>query len=160
MIVCTKCEIEKPTNSFYTKGSGLRTVCKVCSSTDTPKSFAHAWYLENFDTEELSLFSTLKNLCTKAKFRTKEFSPDVTWEILYDIWVEQNGKCIYSGVPLTNEANHPHKVSLDRICSTEGYVVGNLQLVSASVNRMKQEFSEEFFLNMCTLIAANTKDNL
>ena len=124
------------------------------------EKFSSSWYLNNFEPEELALFSTLKNLCTKAKLRTKEFGSDVTWETLYNLWTDQNGQCIYSGVPLSNEANHPHKVSLDRICSAEGYVVENLQLVSASVNRMKQEFSEEFFLNMCNLIATKTKDNL
>lgn len=154
MKTCTACNLEKPSSSFYRH----KVSCKVCRSPDKPKNFTHAWYQENFDPEELKLFSTLKNLCTKAKLRTKEFSPGVKWEHLHDIWVEQNGECIYTGLPLSNETHHPHKVSLDRISSDIGYLKGNLQLVSASVNRMKQEFSEEFFLNMCNLIATKTKE--
>lgn len=104
-------------------------------------------------------FSKLKNLVTKARLRTKEFDPEVDWEYLFDLWVNQNGKCIYSGLPLSIEVNHPHTISLDRTDSRLGYVKGNLQLVSAAVNRMKQEFSEEFFLGLCDKITDNKSKN-
>lgn len=119
--------------------------------------FSSKWYLERFSQEELELFSTLKNLCTKAKLRNQEYDPEVNWKYLFDIWDSQNGLCAYSGVPLCTETNHPHKVSLDRIDSKIGYCVGNLQLVSSAVNRMKQEFDEELFLNTCRRIAAYSK---
>lgn len=117
--------------------------------------FSSFWWRERFSEEDLLLFSKLKNLVTKARLRTKEFDPKVDWEYLFDLWTNQNGLCIYSGLPLSVEVNHPHTVSLDRIDSKIGYVRGNLQLVSASVNRMKQEFSEEFFLDLCGKITNN-----
>lgn len=117
--------------------------------------FSSNWWKERFSEEELFLFSKLKNLVTKARLRTKEFDPEVDWEYLFDLWSDQNGLCVYSGLPLSVEANHPHTISLDRIDSSKGYVRGNLQLVSATVNRMKQEFSEELFLFMCEQITNN-----
>jgi hypothetical protein len=123
----------------------------------SPTKFNSKWYLERFSEEELQLFSALKYLCTKAKLRNQDFDLEVDWKYLFDIWVDQNGRCAYSGVPLSVERNHPHKVSLDRIDSKIGYCVDNLQLVSASVNRMKQEFDESFFLEMCSRIASYSK---
>lgn len=121
--------------------------------------FNSFWWKERFSEEELLLFSKLKNLVTKARLRTKEFDPEVDWEYLFTLWVDQNGQCIYSGLPLSIEVNHPHTVSLDRKDSKLGYVKGNLQLVSASVNRMKQEFTEDFFLDLCGKITNNKSRN-
>lgn len=120
--------------------------------------FSSNWWRTRFSDEDLALFSKLKNLVTKARLRNREFDPKVDWEYLFDLWADQNGRCIYSGLPLSIEANHPHTISLDRIDSKQGYVVGNLQLVSATVNRMKQEFSEEFFLFMCEQITNNKSE--
>ena len=159
MKTCTKCGETKDLEFFYLK-SGRDyhyAKCKTChGGFDKPKNFANTWYKERFTQEELELFSCLKTMCTKAKQRVnREFDPDVDWEFLFDIWDRQNGMCRYSRVPLSIEANHPHKVSLDRIDSQQGYLKGNLQLVSATVNRMKQEFEEDLFLDLCKRIADN-----
>lgn len=125
------------------------------SSYHKDTKFSSKWWLERFSEEELTLFSKLKNLCTKARLRNKEYDPEVDWEYLFDLWDKQNGLCAYSGVPLSYKANHPHIVSLDRIDSAIGYVKGNLQLVSWTVNKMKQDFGEELFLEVCFKIAEN-----
>lgn len=46
--------------------------------------------------------------------------------------------CIYLGIPL-NSTN----ASLDRIDSTKGYVKGNIQVISALANRMKNDATLE-----------------
>ena len=118
--------------------------------------FNSNWWLSRFSQEELQLFSKLKNLCTKAKLRSnKEFDSEVNWEYLFDLWDQQSGLCAYSGLPLSTETNHPHTVSLDRIDSNIGYLRGNLQLVSWSVNKMKQDLNEELFLDLCYRITTN-----
>lgn len=101
--------------------------------------------------------SNLRMLLKKAQRRkNKEFN--LVPDDLYEIWDKQNGLCAYSKVPLKIEANHLETCSLDRINSSLGYVKGNVQLVCAIVNRMKQEFSEEDFLFYCELITnANKK---
>lgn len=158
MQVCTKCGEEKPIDAFFFRNDRKTyyTHCKVCHGKNKKESkFSSYWWRERHTEEELNLFSKLKNIVTCAKLRNKEHQDSVTWETLYAIWIEQKGLCKYSGVPLSLEAHHPHKVSLDRIDSSKGYIEGNLQLVSASVNRMKQEFTEEFFLQMCKKITDN-----
>lgn len=117
--------------------------------------FNSRWWLERFSQEELNLFSKLKNLCTKARLRNQEYDPEVDWEYLFELWDQQNGLCAYSGLPLSIEANHPHVVSLDRVDSSKGYVKGNLQLVSWMVNKMKQDFGEDLFLEVCFKITEN-----
>ena len=159
--VCSKCGVEKPLDHFYKRSerpSGYQSHCKTCNGGDTkPKNFSHTWYQERFTTEELKLFSKLKNLCTKAKLRDKQFDPKVDWEYLFDLWVNQNGLCAISGLPLTIETNHPHTVSLDRIDSDEGYVVGNLQLVSFTINRIKLDMPLEDFVEVCGIITDNQR---
>jgi len=151
--LCTKCGEEKPLTAFYIRGirgtaySQCKSCCCPTAGPDT--KFNSTWYIERFTPEELALFSKLKNLCTKAKLRKQDFDPEINWEYLFDLWENQNERCAYSGLPLSIETNHPHTVSLDRIDSQQGYVVGNLQLVSAMVNRMKQEFDEELFIEVC-----------
>jgi len=158
MRVCTKCKQEKPIEAFFFRNERnmYYAHCKVCHGKNTKNSkFSSHWWRERYCEEDLKLFARLRNLVTCAKLRKQEQEDEVTWETIYSLWLNQNGLCKYSGVPLSLEANHPHKVSIDRIDSSQGYVKDNLQLVSASVNRMKQEFTEEFFLQMCKSITDN-----
>lgn len=92
--------------------------------------------------------SYLRYLLGKAKLR-KQHEFDITPEDLYELWEKQNGLCAYSKKPLNNTANHLQRASLDRIDSKIGYVKDNIQLVTYAVNKMKQEFSEGDFLELC-----------
>lgn len=159
-MLCTKCGEEKEEQGFYFREDRgtYYSCCKICHSGSTKESkFNSNWWTDRFEEEELKLFSKLKNLCTKAKTRSKEFDLDVNWEYLLDIWVEQNGRCAYSGMPLSLEANHPHTISLDRTDSSKGYIKGNLKLLSWSVNKMKQDLGEELFLSLCFNITEENK---
>lgn len=98
--------------------------------------------------------SHLRYILGKARLRKWEFS--ITPEDMYDLWDKQQGLCAYSKLPLNNIANHLQLASLDRIDSSIGYTRSNIQLVCAAVNKMKQNFTEEQFLNFCELIT-NTK---
>lgn len=87
-----------------------------------------------------------------AKKRGHEFS--LTKEYLWNLYQKQEGKCALSGVEIRFRKHHKDTVSasLDRIDSTKGYVVGNVQWVHKDVNKMKWELSEEIFLNFCEKI--------
>jgi hypothetical protein len=102
------------------------------------------------------LTSRLKYLCSKARLRGTRIV-EIDADYLQEIWDRQCGLCVYSGVPLTFEANRPHTVSLDRIDSSGDYVEGNVQLVCAVVNRMKMDMSEETFLAFCESITTNNR---
>lgn len=42
---------------------------------------------------------------------------------------------------------------LDRIDSTKGYIVGNIQWIHKAVNKMKMEFSVADFMAVCKVVA-------
>ena len=79
--------------------------------------------------------------------------------MVYDLWVKQGKKCALSGIPIDFENSSPNiknyrcSASLDRIDSEKGYIVGNIQLLYKDINRMKSDFNEEYFIQMCKLIA-------
>jgi hypothetical protein len=81
----------------------------------------------------------------------------ITWQHLEELWNKQEGLCAYSGEPLTHEANLPNTVSLDRIDSSKDYLLGNVQLVCAIVNRMKMDMTEVSFIDFCEKITNNRR---
>jgi hypothetical protein len=62
----------------------------------------------------------------------------------------QDHKCALTGVKFDND-NPP---SLDRIDSNIGYELNNIQLILIEVNKMKSNFDQESFIDMCKKIVA------
>jgi hypothetical protein len=165
---CGQCKTAKQISEFHkdkTKKFGVSGVCKPCAS-----KAAHEYYAKNstyikkrvskyseayLPKQHRDVISRLKNLCTKAKNRTKEFNL-IDLDLL-DLWDKQNGRCAYTKLPLLATANQFNTVSLDRVDSSKGYVVGNIQLVCSAINKMKQEYTEEMFLLFCLLVTQNNK---
>lgn len=90
-----------------------------------------------------------------------EIGADLTLEYVEDILNNQKGRCAYTGllIGLPNSSKDlacgSYTASIDRIDSSKGYIRGNIQWVHKDVNRMKQQFSHEVFVNYCKLIANN-----
>lgn len=143
---CRVCGETKLLSEFY----GQRNDCKDCSKKTTARNKVGYVPLH-----ERSVQSRLKNLCTKAKLRTKEFS--LTPSDLSVIWEKQKGRCAYTKLPLLATANQFNTVSLDRVDSSKGYVVNNIQLVCAAINKMKQEYAEDLFILLSHLVTQNNK---
>jgi len=146
MKTCRVCGETKLLSEFY----GRRNDCKECTKRTSARNRIGYVALH-----ERSIVSRLKNLCTKAKLRTKEFN--LTDHDLLDLWEKQNGQCAYTKLPLLATANQFNTVSLDRVDSSKGYVVGNVQLVCAAINKMKQEYTEELFILLSHLVTQNNK---
>ena len=91
--------------------------------------------------------ATVKGLCF-------EITIEYAWELL----LRQGWRCALSGVELTMSPRDMLKentnASLDRIDSTKGYEVGNVQWVHKVVNDLKSNMPEEEFINWCQRIAA------
>lgn len=86
----------------------------------------------------------------------------ITLEYLKEVWEKQDGKCPYTGWKLDNPEttahwdNHqldPRIASLDRIDSSLGYILGNVQFVSVMANFAKRDFQEEQLLEFCQAVA-------
>ena len=99
-----------------------------------------------------SFFGKIKH---HAKRRNIDF--DISIDYLWDLFKKQNGKCVLSGIDLVF---YKHSLanctaSLDRINSSIGYIEGNVQWVHKDVNFMKQQFSQDYFIEMCNFITKN-----
>lgn len=82
----------------------------------------------------------------------------VDTEYLESLWNEQDGKCALSGLDMEVRTRtlRPHNnylvASLDRIDSSKGYVVGNVQFVCYALNLAKQSGSDSDFRDFLTLL--------
>lgn len=98
--------------------------------------------------EEISgcFWASLKN---NAKIRNLEFN--LTIKYIWILFLKQNRKCILSNIELEFGSNGKEETtaSLDRIDSSKGYVENNVQWVHKDINFMKQDFNEEYFIDLC-----------
>lgn len=98
-----------------------------------------------------------------SSYRNKEM--DLTPEYLKEIFENQEGKCVYTKVPLQlwnykvkGGNNKLYTASLDRIDSSKPYVKGNVQFVSMAANLMKHTMTHEETIEFCKIIACNYQD--
>lgn len=102
--------------------------------------------------------SIVKRIKSQAKRRDIFVGEGLTIEYLWNLFVKQNEKCALTGIDLTLPKDYrpgwvkKHNLSLDRIDSSVGYILGNVQWVCKDVNFMKQQLSEEHFVEMCRLV--------
>lgn len=83
---------------------------------------------------------------------------DITPEYVLSLYEEQGGLCALTGWPIGwPEKGLTSTVSIDRIDSQEGYLQGNVQLLHKDVNMAKQQYSQEYFINMCRSVADKVK---
>lgn len=116
-----------------------------CSDNDfNPK------YAQTFDEVPEWFWDKFKKGATR---RNLEFT--ISTNELWDIFISQNKKCIFSGVDLyipTRKTQPNFTASIDRIDSKIGYIVGNVQWVHKTINMMKMRMSNEQLINFCSLI--------
>lgn len=98
--------------------------------------------------------SVLKNKDSSAK-KMKDF--DLTIEYIWDLFLKQNRKCAFSGVLLEFTASKNITASLDRIDSSKGYTKNNVQWVHKDINKMKSNYSSQYFIEQCKLVASYCK---
>lgn len=87
-----------------------------------------------------------------AKNRNIEFS--ITKEQVWNLFLLQNKKCALTNIPI---CFLDKTASVDRIDSSKGYTVNNIQVVHWHVNKMKMDFEQEYFIKMCKLITKNNE---
>jgi hypothetical protein len=83
--------------------------------------------------------------------------------LLFDITVEQavgifTGKCALSDRTITLNRHirkYGQTASLDRIDSSRGYTIDNIQWIHKDLNVMKRDFNNDYFVQMCKAVANN-----
>lgn len=92
----------------------------------------------------------------KRRAISKKLEFNITLEYIWDLFIKQERKCKLSGLSITlpKTGSDAYVASLDRIDSSKGYIIGNVQWVHKDINRMKSNFDEEYFVNLCKLVGA------
>jgi hypothetical protein len=95
----------------------------------------------------------------KSNAKTRNISFSLTDEFLWDLYINQNKKCALSGLPIefSPDTTKGGTASLDRINSSIGYIESNVQWVHKDINKMKMDFTEKRFVELCKLISENKK---
>lgn len=88
-----------------------------------------------------------------AKIRNIEFNitPEYAWGLLE----KQNFKCKLSNVDIEVKSIYEITASIDRIDSSIGYIVGNIQWVHKYINLMKNNLSNQDFIDICKCVASS-----
>lgn len=164
---CTKCKEVKSIEHFYRNKilkDGRENKCKPCQ-----QIYIKAYYEKNKAKlieyrvnynksnprkQYRDLGSRFKVILNSAKNR-KKYPVSITIADIASVWDLQKGLCVYTKLPMSAASNQLYTVSLDRIDSSKGYEIGNIQLICSSVNRMKQEFTQDVFLTLCNLVTQN-----
>lgn len=100
-----------------------------------------------------SYFKRLKHDAYK-----RNIDVQITIKDLWELFISQKGKCALSGEPLSFNKNHSkhyksQTASVDRIDSSKGYTKDNIQWIHKEINTTKWHFNQEYFLNICALVA-------
>lgn len=110
--------------------------------------------------------SQFSRFIKSGKDRKLEFT--ITIEDIEKLYEKQNKRCalsnreIYFDItiknnPLKNKKRYYGNASIDRIDSTKGYTIDNIQIVHKDVNFAKQSLSQQDFIYLCREITNHTK---
>lgn len=96
---------------------------------------------------------TIKNNC---KNKNRRFNLSI--EYLWELYQKQNGKCALTGESIyflngNTKAGKDVTASLDRIDSSIGYEIGNVQWVHKHINKIKQDLPQDLFIKLCKQVA-------
>jgi hypothetical protein len=98
----------------------------------------------------------------KRRADTRKISFDISSKYLKELYVEQDGLCYYSNMPISmvkrdpKVLHDPFKMTIDRIEPSKGYVVGNVVWCAYCVNSMKQKMPLKTFIGVCRAITKNS----
>ena len=123
--------------------------CKKCSNARPENNSHKGWY------KGVLRASFVHKYKTGADLRNIEW--DIEFDELADILIEQDFKCALTGLPIS-AYEVQNTASLDRIDSNLGYISGNVQWVLAEINMMKQSYSLDRFIELCSAVANHTKE--
>lgn len=90
----------------------------------------------------------------------------MTHEYTEKLFEKQKRVCALSGLPIefargrTAQGLKKTTASLDRISSQIGYIRGNLQWVHKDINRLKDVFEVERFIELCDLVSNYNRNKL
>lgn len=113
------------------------------------------------------VYSSINKRNDTLKRKRKYKTCSITLEDLNAQWEKQKGKCPFTGVDLLlpgwySAKDYLYRASIDRIDSSKGYEVGNIQFVSVMINYAKNKFDNDVMIEFCKTITNfwNTKNQI
>ena len=155
---CFKCKCFKLTEEFSKNRSnfdGYQKVCKECFSNYECVKKA---YINKSNKLKTSLEVYLNNKISglKRKCVLKNLPFNIEKGHLIELYHKQNGRCYYSDIEIKhNNILQYDSLSIERLNPEEGYVMGNVVLVSFSLNSFKGMMNEIEFKQFLTKIIPN-----
>lgn len=137
-----KCDCGKEQNAFCAKW--LRKEYDKCRSCQISRENNYKW--DGYEDITGDTFY-------KIKHNAKRIGVDhnLSKKYLWDLFIQQNKKCALSGMDLKfRRCSHDDQTaSLDRIDSSKGYVEGNVQWIHKDINKMKNEYDQQYYISVC-----------
>lgn len=172
--ICKKCNLSKPIIKFeecksHGKIYRLNT-CRVCRKMREKQLNPN---LKSQDIQRLkewknSIRGTIDGFIYSNLYRWRKRSnikSDLTFDYLKELWNNQNGKCFYTNVALTDfkastsrrqfsvSNKSRYSPSLDKMTPNLGYVQGNVVWTAHTINTMKNDSTVEEFIKLCKFIS-------
>lgn len=98
---------------------------------------------------------------TKRGAQRRNLPFELTMEYCWQLYLNQDKKCALSGLPIAMHVKGERygEASLDRIDSSKGYLIGNVQWVHKRINRIKMDMTDEEFIFLCHSVYQHTKES-
>lgn len=115
--------------------------CSECARLNAPKGNASIYWRGGKYISAIFLSNVVRGA------RKRNIDCDISIDDLDNLWEKQQGRCAYTNRKLSI-ATDGCTASLDRIDSSKGYYIGNVQYLHKDVNVSKWAMKEETFFQM------------
>jgi len=150
-LTCTKCGIGRAKTPFR-KNSTLCVPCAKKRSKDyyhTSKEKLREYYRNRKNRAKSKttirgwLYYLRKRAAQRCRRSKNPVEITISTDYLHSLYLNQQGLCALSKLPMSYGLNSMRALSIDRINSSKGYIEGNIQLVCCSINYMKNAFNND-----------------
>lgn len=160
--LCPRCSQTRPLTDYHfnQKQSKYAYYCKKCVS-DKAQIYHQSLSQSNDPNDILKSTFTKMLQSTRSNAKSKSLPCSINLSILTGMYHKQEGKCYYTGTPMTlRTSDHlnrdPLLISLDRIQPNEGYTPSNTVMCCWGVNAMKGHHSKDLFYQTLKLFYENS----
>jgi hypothetical protein len=103
------------------------------------------------------------NNLKKTSILTRKLAFDIIIQDAWALFLKQNRCCALTGMELqfqSKDSVADRTASLDRIDSSKGYIEGNVQWVHKDINYIKNDYSQNYFIELCNKVVNHQNQSL
>lgn len=162
---CCKKSYEKDLSEFVRNSKlGRKSYCSInCAAKDinslSKVDIRNVYDISQHSGNRMDEFSKFRYYIKLINLRNRKFA-SLSLEDLKQIWNKQKGICPYTNLKLIlmdhtfSHKNHPFYriASLDRIDSSKGYTIDNVEFVSLAINFLKNKYTKQEVIEFLSII--------